>query len=129
MFSFSKPAANYDDVLGDSGKKPGGADHKLILLTLQDNCSLAGGQGRPALNCIGLTLEFDVLPRLEPTEFHMILLRIDFFHRCLFDNISLRKLKLPVGQKPPHSNRRELTLRKPRHKVFVDLEKLKCELL
>ena len=73
MFSFLK-------VSTYSGKKPGGTNHKLILLALQHHSSLAGSQCGPALNRIRLTLESDLLPWIEPTEFQVIRLRIDFFH-------------------------------------------------
>jgi len=78
MFSFSKVVAV--SLSTYSGKKPGGADNELLLLTLEHNRGLAGSQRCPALNCIRLTLESDLLPWVESTEFQVIRLRIDFFH-------------------------------------------------
>ena len=80
MFSFSKVVASYCSLSTYSGKKPGGADNELLLLTLQHNRGLAGSQCRPALNRIRFALESDRLPWVEPTEFQVIRLRIDFFH-------------------------------------------------
>ena len=78
MFSFSKSSpANLSTY---SGKKPGGADNELLPLALQHHRGLAGSQCCPALNRIRLTLESDLLPRVEPTEFQVIRLWIDSFH-------------------------------------------------
>jgi glycine/serine hydroxymethyltransferase len=78
MFSFSKVVAS--SLSTYSGKKLGGADNELLLLTLQHNRGFAGSQRSPALNRIRLTQESNLLPWIEPTEFQVIRLRIDFFH-------------------------------------------------
>ena len=78
MFSFSKVVAV--SLSTYSGKKPGGADNELLLLTLQHNRGFTGSQCRPALNRIRFALESDLLPWVESTEFQVIRLRIDFFH-------------------------------------------------
>jgi hypothetical protein len=82
MFSFSKVVAS--SLSTYSGEKPGGADNELLPLTLQHNRRFAGSQRCSAFNLIRLTLESNLLPWIEPTEFQVIRLRIDFLHsNCL----------------------------------------------
>ena len=95
MFSFSKSSpANLSTY---SGKKPGGADNELLPLALQHHRGFAGSQCCPALNRIRLTLESDLLPRVESIEFQVIRLRIDFLHsNCVYYHI-LDESLAPAG--------------------------------
>jgi hypothetical protein len=78
LFSFLKILSR--SLSTYSGKKSGGANNELLPLTLQHHRGLAGSQSCPPLNRIGLTLESDLLARVEPIESQVIGLRIDFFH-------------------------------------------------
>jgi hypothetical protein len=63
MFSFPKVVQVNGSTY--SGKKLGGTDNELFLLTLQNHRSFSGGQGGPALNNIRLALESDLQPGIE----------------------------------------------------------------
>jgi len=63
MFSFPKVVHVNESTY--SGKKFGGTDNELFLLTLQHHRSFSGGQGRPALNNVRFAPESDLLPGIE----------------------------------------------------------------